>query len=93
MFTKAKDLYGLVSYRRRRMLSTFIHELKKLCGRKYHACIVEMLEDCDEDYVFVARKSDEMYNDVVALCDEYGIPRSNIVNMDYQIEIALYTDF
>jgi len=92
------ELYKRVPRARRKTLAKFIHELKCLCGRKYHACVVEMLEDCDEDYVFIEAQKimgDEytkFVDDVTELCDSYSIPRNNICDMDFQLEISLYTD-
>lgn len=93
------ELWKRVSRARRRELAKFIHELKKLSGRKYHCCVVEMLEDCDEDYIFIERgklKQDDynkLVEDVTELCDRFAIPRNNICDMDFQLEISLYTDF
>ena len=90
------EFYKRVSRSRRKELAKFVHELKKLCGRKYHAHVVEMLENCDEDYVFVecdtTKDNTSLMEDIEALCYEYGIPNRNIVDMCSQIEISLYTD-
>lgn len=93
------ELWKRVPRTRRKQLAKFIHELKKLCGRGYHVAVVEMLEDCDEDYIFVERGKlsqdnyTKLVDDVTELCDSFAIPRSNICDMDYQLEINLYTDF
>jgi hypothetical protein len=97
MFTTAKYLYHRVSYRRRYRLCTFIHELKKLSGRKYHCSVEEILEDCDEDYVRVSYSSptapDGLLDEITALCDKFKIPRENIWEEEIWVNIYLYTDF
>jgi hypothetical protein len=96
MFTPANFLYHGVRYNRRKQLSRFIHELKKLSGRKYHKQVVEMLEECNEDYVFINVKSenvpDGLMDEVIALCDKFRIPRQNVCQWDEFIDIHLYTD-
>jgi hypothetical protein len=93
------ELYKRVSRARRKELAKFIHKLKCICGRNYHCYVGEMLEDCDEDYVYVDRGSltqddySKLVDDVTELCDTFGITRCNICDMDYQLEISLYTDF
>jgi hypothetical protein len=90
------EFYKRVSRSRRKELAKFVHELKKLCGRKYHTCVVEMLENCNEDYVFVecdtTKDNTSLMEDINGLCNEYGIPMRNVVDMCSQIEISLYTD-
>jgi hypothetical protein len=90
------EFYKRVSRSRRKELAKFVHELKKLCGRKYRTHVVEMLENCDEDYVFVecdtTKDNTSLMEDIKALCYEYGIPMRNVVDMCSQIEISLYTD-
>jgi hypothetical protein len=97
MFTPASFLYHGVRYNRRRQLSHFIHELKKLSGRKYHCSVEEILEDCDEDYVRVAYGShtapDGLLDEITALCDKFRIPRENIWEEEIWVNIYLYTDF
>jgi hypothetical protein len=55
-----------------------------------------MLENCDEDYVFVecdtTKDNTSLMEDINGLCNEYGIPMRNVVDMCSQIEISLYTD-
>lgn len=99
MYTHFYELFKRVSRARRKTIAKFIHELKKLSGRKYHCYVGEMLEDCDEDYVYIERgklSQDDyvkLVDEVTQLCDDYSIPRNNICDMDYQLEISLYTDF
>ena len=93
------ELFKRVPRARRKFLASFIHELKKLCGRKYHVAVCEMLENCCEDYVFVERgnlsQDDyvELVKEVAELCDNYSIPNNNICDLGFQLEISLYTDF
>lgn len=95
------ELYKRVSRSRRRELASFIHEMKKLMGGKYHLHVVEVLEDCDEDYIFVDEVADDMdyeviKSEVLALVDKYGIARRNVDFYDNQpeeITIHLYSDF
>jgi len=99
MYTHFYELFKRVSRARRKTIAKFIHELKKLSGRKYHCYVGEMLEDCDEDYVYIERGKlsqddyEKLVDEVTELCDTYSIPRNNICDMDYQLEISLYTDF
>ena len=93
------ELFKRVPRARRKFLASFIHELKKLCGRKYHVAVCEMLENCCEDYVFVERgnlSQDDyvkLIGEVVELCDKYSIHCNNICDLGFQLEISLYTDF
>ena len=90
------ELYKGVCRGRRKVLAKFIHELKKLCGCKYHVHVVEMLEECDEDYLFIDIEKLNDYgpieNEITLLCDFYCIPRNNILLNNGVIEISLYTD-
>lgn len=104
--TRFYDFYKRVPRYRRKELAKFVHELKKLCGRKFHVHVLEMLENCDEDYVSVdTTKLDFdmealLQDKVLELMDEYGIPRRNMrEECEYYFTdergftIALYSDF
>ena len=100
------ELYKRVPRARRKELAKFIHELKCMCGRKYHVHVLEMLENCEEDYLsidttkLVGEVGNEFEKELLDLADEYAIPRKKI---DYFSEpyytneegycIYLYTDF
>ena len=90
------EFYKRVSRSRRKELAEFLYKLKRLCGGKYHAHVVEMLENCDEDYVFVecdtTKDNTSLMEDINGLCNKYGIPMRNVGDMCSQIEISLYTD-
>lgn len=98
-FTHYYELYKRVPRRRRRELASFIHDLKCLCGRKYHLAVGEMLEDCDEDYVYVecenlsVETAESLVDDITKLCEKYSIPTNNMTDIYDTIEISLYTDF
>lgn len=106
MYTHFYELYKRVPRARRKSLAKFIHEVKKLSGRKYHCNVIEMLEDCDEDYLSIettklsAAEENAFEEELWALADSYHLPRTNI---EYDMEpyytdergftIYLYTDF
>jgi len=98
-FTHYYELYKRVPRRRRRKLASFIHDLKCLCGRKYHLAVGEMLENCDEDYVYVecenisVETAELLADDITKLCEKYSIPSNNMSDIYDTIEISLYTDF
>lgn len=105
-YTHFYELYKRVPRARRKSIAKFIHEVKKLSGRKYHCDVLEMLEDCDEDYLSInvtkldMETEEQFENELMELVDEYGIPRRN-VRLDYEpyysnekgYVISLYTDF
>jgi len=93
-YTHFYELYKRVPRARRKRLAKFIHELKKLSGRKYHCNVIEMLEGCDEDYLSIETtklsisEENTFEEELNNLCDEYSIPRQNV---EYDME-PLYTD-
>ena len=96
-FVHFYELWKRIPRRRRRALVSFIYELKKQMGGKHHVHVGEMLENCEEDYLFIEvdntnEKFNEILNDVYALCDKHSIPRNNVF-IDGNIEIGLYTDY
>lgn len=100
------ELYKRVNRSRRRELAKFIHELKVLCGRKYHCHVLEMLENCDEDYLSIdttkldIETEEQFEKELMNLTDKYAIPRRNVI-FDFEpyytdergYVINLYTDF
>ena len=105
-YTHFYELYKRVSRARRKEIVKFIHEVKKLSGRKYHCFVLEMLENCDEDYLSIdvtkldLATEEAFEGELLELADEYGIPRRNI-RLDYEpyytdekgYVISLYTDY
>ena len=78
-YTHFYELYKRVPRARRKSIAKFIHEVKKLSGRKYHCYVLEMLEDCDEDYLSIdvtkldMETEEQFENELMELVDEYGI--------------------
>lgn len=103
MYTHFYQLYKRVPRARRKSLAKFIHEVKKLSGRKYHCHVLEMLE---EDYLSIditkldLATEEAFEGELLLLGDEYKIPRKNI-RLDCEpyytnekgFVIDLYTDF
>lgn len=100
------DFYKRVPRQRRKRLAKFLHELKCLCGRKYHVHVLEMLENCEEDYLMIDTTNlpinDEikLTTEIIGLMDKYFIPRGNLEQNDEPyytdergITIYPYTDF
>jgi hypothetical protein len=105
MFTKASQLRRSVRYNRRYQLCTFIHELKKLVGRKYHKTVGFTEKNHYINNLYIAytlgdTEIDNMTGEITDLCDKFKIPRANIMD-EYEpfytdeasIIIYLYTDF
>jgi hypothetical protein len=105
MFTKASQLRRGVRYNRRYQLCTFIHELKKLVGRKYHKTVKFTEKNHYINNLYIAytigdTEIDSMTEEITSLCDKYRIPRANIMDEsepfytdEASIIIFLYTDF